>query len=216
MRFRLPIAVAALLFSVAVHAQRVPTEGADYLDLNPPQPTEAAAGKIEVIEFFWYRCPHCYALEPALEEWVKHLPRDVQFKRIPGILNPEWAIDGRIFYTLEAMGQMNRLHRALFDAIHQEGGVRLGGDAYARWVADWLAKKGVNAAKYDATLHSFTVETKLRRAMQMTQAYRLDGVPSLTVQGRYLVMASTSQQKMLATTDYLIAEVRTQLAKGRR
>lgn len=216
MRFRLLSAIVALFLSAAVHAQGAPVDGVDYVEVTPPQPTEAAAGKIEVIEFFWYRCPHCYALEPSLEEWVKHLPRDTQFRLVPGVLNPDWAIDGRIFYTLEAMGQVGRLHRALFDAIHQQGGARLGGDAYAKWVADWLAKQGVDMRKYDATLHSFTVESKLRRAVQMAQAYRLDGVPSLIVNGRYLVMASSSPQKMLTTTSYLIDEVRKQLAKARR
>ena len=215
MRFRLPSIIAAVLLGVAVHAQGAPTEGIDYNELRPPQATDAP-GKIEVIEFFWYRCPHCYALEPDLETWVKQLPRDVQFKRVPGILNEDWAIDGRIFYTLEAMGQVERLHRALFDAIHQQGGARLAGDAYAKWVADWLAKQGVDMKKYDATLHSFTVESRLRRAMQMSQAYRLDGVPSLSVQGRYVVMASRSQKAMLDTTSYLIGEVRKQLAGAKR
>jgi thiol:disulfide interchange protein DsbA len=211
---RFPSVIAALFLSVAVHAQGAPTEGIDYVELKPPQPTDSA-GKIEVLEFFWYRCPHCYALEPDLEAWLKQLPRDAQFRRVPGILNEEWAIDGRIFYALEAMGQVGRLHRPLFDAIHQEGGARLHGDAYAKWVADWLAKHGVDMAKYDATLHSFTVESKLRRAMQMSQAYRLDGVPSLAVQGRFVVMASGSRQGMLATTSYLIGEARKQAAKSR-
>jgi thiol:disulfide interchange protein DsbA len=207
MRFRLSSVIVALFLSVAVHAQAAPTEGIDYIELRPPQPTDTA-GKIEVLEFFWYRCPHCYALEPDLEAWLKQLPRDAQFKRVPGILNDDWAIDGRIFYTLEAMGQVERLHRPLFDAIHQQGGVRLHGDEYAKWVADWLAKQGVDIKKYDATFHSFTVESRLRRAMQMSQAYRLDGVPSLAVQGRYVVMASGSRKAMLDTTSYLIGEVR--------
>jgi thiol:disulfide interchange protein DsbA len=207
MRFRLSSVIVALFLSVAVHAQAAPTEGIDYIELRPPQPTDAA-GKIEVLEFFWYRCPHCYALEPDLEAWLKQLPRDAQFKRVPGILNDDWAIDGRIFYTLEAMGQVERLHRPLFDAIHQQGGVRLHGDEYAKWVADWLAKQGVDIKKYDATFHSFTVESRLRRAMQMSQAYRLDGVPSLAVQGRYVVMASGSRKAMLDTTSYLIGEAR--------
>jgi thiol:disulfide interchange protein DsbA len=184
------------------------------LELKPPQAVESP-GKIEVLEFFWYRCPHCYALEPDLESWVKQLPRDVQFKRVPGILNDDWAIDARIFYTLEALGEVERLHRSLFDAIHQQGGVRLHGDAFGKWVADWLAKQKVDMAKYDAASRSFTVETKLRRATQMARAYRLDGVPTLTVQGRYLVVASTSRKGMLATTDFLIGETRKQLAKAK-
>jgi thiol:disulfide interchange protein DsbA len=169
------------------------------------------------MEFFWYRCPHCYALEPDLEAWVKRLPRDVEFKRVPGILNDDWAVDARVFYALEAMGEVERLHRSLFNAIHNpdSGATRLRGDAYAKWVAGWLAKQKVDMAKYDAALHSFSVESKLRRAAQLARSYRLDGVPTLTVQGRYLILASTSQKKMLATADTFIGEARKQLAKSR-
>jgi protein dithiol oxidoreductase (disulfide-forming) len=214
MAFRLLSALSGLLIAFASCAQAAPVEGTDYIELKPPQSADSP-GKIEVIEFFWYRCPHCYALEPDLEAWVKRLPRDVQFKRIPGILNEDWAIDARIFFALEAIGEVNRVHRQLFDAIHQEGGVRLRGDAFAKWVADWLAKQKVDMAKYDAAFHSFTVESKLRRAAQMAGAYRLDGVPALSVQGRYLVVASTSRKAMLDTADSLIGEARKQLAKAK-
>jgi thiol:disulfide interchange protein DsbA len=207
MVFRMLGVVAGLTLAFAANAQRSPVEGVDYLELKPPQSSESS-GKIEVIEFFWYRCSHCYSLEPDLESWVKRLPRDVQFRRMPGILNDDWGIDARIFYTLETLGEIERLHRPLFDAIHQQGGVRLHGDAFAKWVADWLAKQKVDMAKYDAAFRSFTVESKLRRAVQMGRGYRLEGVPTLTVQGRYLVIASTSRRAMLATTDFLIGEAR--------
>jgi len=214
MSFRLLSALSGMLVAVACFAQGAPVEGTDYTELKPPQAVDAA-GKVEVLEFFWYRCPHCYALEPELEAWVKGLPRDVQFKRVPGILNEDWGIDARIFYSLEAIGEVERVHRQLFDAIHKQGGVRLRGDAYTKWVADWLAKQKVDMAKYDAAFRSFSVESKLRRAAQMASAYRLDGVPTLTVQGRYLVLANTSQKAMLATADFLIGETRKQLAKAK-
>ena len=214
MSFRLLSALSGLMIAFASYAQGTPVEGTDYVELKPAQSTDAP-GKVEVIEFFWYRCPHCYALEPDLESWVKRLPRDVQFRRIPGILNEDWAVDARIFFALEAMGEVERLHRSLFDAIHRQGGVRLRGDAFAKWVADWLAKQKVDMAKYDAAFHSFSVESKLRRAGQMASAYRLEGVPTLAVQGRYLVLASTSQRAMLATADFLIGETRKQLPKTR-
>ena len=214
MSFRLLSALSGMLVAVACFAQGAPVEGTDYTELKPPQAVDTA-GKVEVIEFFWYRCPHCYALEPELEAWVKRLPRDVQFKRVPGILNEDWAIDARVFYALEAIGEVERVHQQLFDAIHKQGGVRLRGDAYTKWVADWLAKQKVDMAKYDAAFHSFSVESKLRRAAQMASAYRLDGVPTMTVQGRYLVLANTSQKAMLATADFLIGETRKQLAKAK-
>jgi thiol:disulfide interchange protein DsbA len=212
MAFRLLSVLTGLLIAFSAHAQ--PVEGTDYVEVKPPQAVDVT-GKVEVIEFFWYRCPHCYALEPDLEAWVKRLPRDVQFKRIPGILNDDWAVDARVFFALEAIGEVQRLHRPLFNAIHQGGGVNQRGDAFAKWVADWLARQKVDMAKYDAALHSFTVETKLRRAAQMARSYRLDGVPALTVQGRYLVLANTSQKAMLATADSLIGEARKQLAKAK-
>ena len=214
MVFRLLSVASGLFLALAAYAQGSPVEGVDYVELKPPQAVEAS-GKIEVLEFFWYRCPHCYALEPDLESWAKRLPRDVQFRRLPGILNDDWAVDARIFFTLEAIGELERLHRPLFDTIHQQGGVRLHGDAFAKWVADWLAKQKVDMAKYDAAFRSFTVESKLRRAAQMGRSYRLDGVPTLAVQGRYLVVASTSRQAMLATADFLIGEARKQLRKAK-
>ncbi len=214
MVFRLLSAFSGLFLAFAACAQDSPVEGVNYIELKPPQAVESS-GKVEVLEFFWYRCPHCYALEPDLEAWAKRLPRDVQLKRIPGILNDDWGIDARIFYTLEAIGELERLHRPLFDTIHQQGGVRLRGDAFAKWVADWLATQNVDMAKYDAAFRSFTVESKLRRAAQMSRAYRLDGVPTLAVQGRYLVVATTSRKAMLATADFLIGETRRQLARAK-
>ncbi|HEY7674860.1 MAG TPA: thiol:disulfide interchange protein DsbA/DsbL [Burkholderiales bacterium] len=212
MPLRLLSIVAGLVLAFSVSAQGTPSEGIDYLELKPPQPTESA-GKIEVIEFFWYRCPHCYDLEPSLESWVKGLPRDVRFRRVPGVLSEEWAIDARIFYVLEALGQVDRLHRRLFDAIHQQGGVKLRGNDYAKWVAEWLSKQGVDMKKYDELYRSFTVQTRTNRAIQMARAYRLDGVPTLGVQGRYVTIANS---RMLSTTDFLIGEVRRRPAKSAR
>src|SRR5712664_1068187 len=214
MVFRLLSVFSGLFLALATYAQGSPVEGVDYIELKPPQAVESS-GKIEVLEFFWYRCPHCYALEPDLESWTKRLPRDVQFKRIPGVLNEDWAVDARIFYALEAIGEVERVHRPLFNAIHQQGGVRLRGDVFAKWVAEWLAKQKVDMAKYDAAFHSFSVESKIRRATQMARSYRLEGVPTLTVQGRYVVLANISQKAMLDTTDSLIGEARKQIAKSK-
>src|SRR5262245_35895935 len=226
MSFRLLSALSGLLMLVAANAQSAPVEGTDYVDLNPPQATDSP-GKVEVIEFFWYRCPHCYALEPELESWVKRLPQDVQFKRVPGILSDDWAVDARIYYALEAIGEVNRVHRALFDAIHKQGGVRLRGEDFSKWVAEWLSKQKVDMAKYDAALHSFSVESRLRRAAQMASSvgsslarsypkFENFGVPFLIVQGRYFVPAATSPKGMLGTVDSFIGEARKQLPKGKQ
>lgn len=207
------IAFAALVaVALPAAAQRAPEEGLDYFELRPAQPTESP-GKIEVTEFFWYRCPHCYALEPQLASWLKQLPKDVQFRRVPAMFNEEWAIDARIYYTLDTMGVEERVHKALFDAIHQQGGVRLKGEAYAVWIAEWLAKNGVDRKTYDQTFRSFTVSTKLNRARQMTAAYKFDGVPAIAVGGRYVVNASST---MLSVTDYLIAQSRKTAASTKK
>ena len=210
---RLILGLATLLLCAAAMAQQKPVEGKDYTALNPPQSVEAT-GKVDVTEFFWYRCPHCYNLEPLLQDWVKKLPRDMQFRRVPAIFNEEWALDARVFFTLEATGDLARVHRGLFDAIHQQGGTSLKGDTYMKWVAEWLGKNGVDLAKYDAALRSFSVETNLKRAMQMTRAYKIDGVPAIAVQGRWVVNASMvgDRQAMLNVTDYLAGEARKRLA----
>jgi len=209
---RLILGLVTLFFCAATSAAQKPTEGVEYLSLNPPQSTDSP-GKVEVTEFFWYRCPHCYNLEPVLEDWLKKLPRDVQFRRVPAIFDNEWALDARIFYTLEATGDLARVHKGLFDAIHQQGGVRQRGEAYMKWVADWLGKHGVDMAKYNAALRSFTVENRLKRSVQMTQAYKIDGVPAIAVQGRWVVSATATgdRQAMLNVTDYLIGEARKRL-----
>jgi thiol:disulfide interchange protein DsbA len=209
---RLVFGLTGLLLCATAAGQQKPVEGKDFLTLNPPQVVETN-GKVDVTEFFWYRCPHCYNLEPVLQAWVKNLPKDVQFRRIPAIFNEEWALDARVYYTLEATGDLARVHTGLMDAIHQQGGTRLKGDAYLKWVADWLGKNGVDLAKYDAALRSFTVDTKLKRAAQLTQAYKLDGVPAITVQGRWMVSASLvgDRQAMISATEFLTGEARKRL-----
>src|SRR3989475_7410670 len=188
MVFRLLSVFSGLFLVLAAYAQGSPVEGVDYIELKPPQGVESSS-KIEVLEFFWYRCPHCYALEPDLESWAKRLPRDVQFKRLPGILNDDWAVDARIFYALEAIGELERLHRPLFDSIHQQVGVRLRGDAFAKWVADWLAKDNVDMGECGAAFQSFSLDSKLRPASQVGGAYRLDWVPDLALQVPLLIVA---------------------------
>ena len=193
-----------------ISAQAQAPKTAPYIELTPPQPTEAG-GKVEVIEFFWFGCPHCYALEPLLEPWSKKLPKEVVFRRVPAIFNDQWGVAGRVFYTLEAIGEEERLHRALFDAIHKDN-LRITDESA---MAAWLAKQKVDVDKYKAAYNSFTVETKLTRALQMTQAYRFDGVPALAVQGRYVLSAGmiNDRQDLLRATDRVIADSIKQLPK---
>jgi protein dithiol oxidoreductase (disulfide-forming) len=193
-------ALATLPFSA--RAQQV-----QYGELNPPQPVESK-GKIEVIEFFWYGCPHCYNLEPYIEAWLKKMPSDVEFRRVPAVFNPRWGHDAAIYYTLEAMGLLDKLHRPLFDAIHKSN-LRTDNEAA---LGEWLQKNGVEPKKFMDTLKSFGVQSKTRRAVQQTLAYKIDGTPAMAVAGRYTVSAEQgrTQQGMLEAVDGLVAMARKQ------
>jgi thiol:disulfide interchange protein DsbA len=192
--------LAILVAALPLLAWAQPRGGEDYMVLEVPQRVEEP-GKIEVLEFFWYGCIHCYNLEPGLENWVKKLPRDVNFVRIPAVLSQAWARDAQIFYAMEALGVLERLHRPLFDAIHRDRLRTDKPDAFN----EWLTKNGVDPKKFDETLRSFSVQSKARRAAQMTIAYRVDGTPAMAVQGRYVIPGSS---RILQTTDYLIDFVR--------
>jgi thiol:disulfide interchange protein DsbA len=185
---------AAVLLALPLAAR------ADVNELKPPVPVENG-GKIEVIEFFWYGCIHCYNLEPQIEAWLKTLPKDVEFRRVPTVFNERWALDASIFYALEAMGLLDKLHRPLFDAIHKE---RLRTDN-EQALGEWLTKHGVDAKKFMDTLQSFGVRSKTRRAVQLTLAYKIDGTPAMAVHGRYTVSA---QAKMMQVVDSLVERVR--------
>jgi thiol:disulfide interchange protein DsbA len=193
---------AFLVLPLAVGAQQAGQQPFQYTELNPPVPVETK-GKVEVVEFFWYGCIHCYNLEPQLEGWIKKLPPDVEFRRIPAVFNERWAHDAAIFYTLEALGQLDRLHKPLFDAIHKD---RLRTDNAAA-LAEWLQRQKVDPKKFNDTLRSFGVQSKTRRAAQQTVAYKIDGTPAMAVHGRYVVSA---QQNMLQAIDSLVDNVRKQ------
>ncbi len=208
---------AALLFATLLGfaaagsaVAQAPVRGTNYVELSPPQPTEAS-GKIEVIEFFWYGCPHCYALEPLIDPWMKKLPKDAVFKRVPAIFNDQWGVAARVYYALDAIGEEERVRAALFDAIHKEN-LRITSESA---VEEWLGKKGVSIEKYKAAYKSFGVESRLRRAAQMTQSYKIDGVPTFAVQGRFVISATLNndRQQLLSVTDYLIGEARRGTAK---
>ncbi len=195
-----------IVFFAAGLTQAQPTAGVEYRELSAAQPADTA-GKIEVIEFFWYGCPHCYNFEPVLTPWVKKLPKDVQFRRIPAIFNDEWELSARAYYTLEAIGEGERLHKPLFDAVHQDTRLKVANEAA---LTEWLGKHGVDTKKFAAAYRSFSVEGKVKRAKQLTQAYKIEGVPAMAVNGKYVVMTDNikSFEQMLAVSDYLIDQSR--------
>ncbi len=171
--------------------------------LNPPQPVEND-GKIEVLEFFAYGCIHCANLEPKLEQWIKRQPADVKVKRVPA----PFAIRGLdsipLFYTLEAMGQLDRLHQKIFDAVNVEN-VNLGAPALLN---KWLEKQGVDPKKYEEMQKSFSVDNKIKRARGMTQSYKIAATPTLVVNGRFLLEQAGSSDRMFENAERLIAEAR--------
>jgi thiol:disulfide interchange protein DsbA len=187
-------------------AQGGPVEGTHYTKLAQPAPVSTPAGKIEVVEFFSYGCPHCYALEPTLETWTKRLPADVVFKRVPVGFNALYENYQKIFYALEAMGQVEHMHRKVFDAIHQQR-QRLDKEAD---IAAFMSANGVDGAKFLEQYKSFSVQAKAKQAQQLSNSYKIDGVPAMGVQGRYVTSGSQagSNERALAVTDALVQTVR--------
>ena len=179
-----------------------------YTELKQQQPAETTSGKIEVLEFFWYGCPHCYTLEPTLETWLKKLPKDVQFVRVPAILSEQWQSDAAIFYTFEAMNLTDKLHKPFFDAIHRDG-LRTSSQ---QALAEWLKKQGVDDKRFFDTMRSMGVDTRVRRAAHLTLAYRINGTPAMAIRGRYTVSAEQgrSHNGMVETVDHLIGLARKQ------
>lgn len=163
-------------------------------------------GKVEIAEFFWYGCIHCYNLEPVLDAWLSKLPADAYFRRIPAVFNERWAIDGSIFYAFEALGVLEKLHRPLFDAIHKD---RLKTDNPAA-LSEWLSRNGLDPKKFDAAMKSFGVQSKTKRASQLTGASRIGGTPAMMVQGRYTISVEQGRtgKGMLANAERLIPVVR--------
>ncbi len=187
---------------LATLAQGAPQEGRDYKRVESPVPV--AEGKLEVVEFFGYWCPHCNAFEPALDAWVKKLPQTVSFRRIPVAFSPGQEPLQRLYYAIEALGQVEAMHRKVFAALHVEH-KRLNTDAE---IGTWLQSAGADSAKLLDTMKSFAVATKVRQSKQLADGYRIEGVPTLGIQGRFMTSPSIagSSERALSVADALIAQ----------
>ena len=201
----LPTAGAQTTVPAQVQGKK-PEPGTDYLQLDKRAAVEAPAGKIEVVEFFWYSCPHCSVFEPTFDAWSKRVPKDVVVRRVPIAFRDDFAPQQRLFYALEAMGLLEQLHRKVFAAIHLEKQNLAKGDA----IVDWVAKQGVDKAKFLEQYNSFSVSTKTSRATQLQNAYKVEGVPALGVGGRFYTDGSLakSMERSLQVVEFLIAQVR--------
>ena len=184
-------------------------EGKQFVRVQMPQPTEVA-GKVEVIEFFWYGCSHCNDFEPLLKLWVKKLPADVHFKKVPAIFRPEWAVGARTFYTLEALNLLDKINDKVFNAIHKER-INLNDE---KVLFDWIGNQGVDRQKFQDMYKSFAIDGKVRRAGEMTQEYGFGGVPAMIVGGKYMPAPNVgSYQDLLRVVDGLIEKTRGELKK---
>lgn len=200
MRSSIGIAVAFFALSATTEASII--AGHDYVVLGSPQRQEST-GKIEVVEFFSWGCPHCYEFYPMLAHWTAMLPKDVSFKRVPvGLGHPEWEALAKAYYALQLTGDVNRLDSLIFEAIHKDH----------VWLYDeqsitaWVAKHGVDASRFTAAFRSFGVNTTAGQAEQKAEDFRIPGVPALAIAGKYTV--GGDQAKMLTSSDQLIVMAR--------
>jgi len=173
--------------------------------LNPPLPT-ANPDKIEVLELFWYGCPHCYAFQKYLTIWAKTRPDDVDFVHMPAIFNERWATAAQVFYAVESLGIGEKMHPAIFDAIHLHKRALTDEQSFM----NFLVEQGVKAEDFTKAFHSFDVDSKTRRAKSMTTKYGIDGVPAIIVNGKYRLSTEKADgyENMLKIVDYLIAKER--------
>ena len=201
------VALGGLGLSSQVAAQGGPVEGTHYVKLQTPAPVSLPAGKkIEVVEFFWYECPHCNLFEPLLEGWVKKLPADVAFRQVPVGFTARHQQHQKLFYALEEMGQLATLHRRIFAAIHVQNRRMSTESEIMAFVKD----QGVDMDKFGEAFKSFQVNTKATRAKTLTEAYKIDGVPALGIHGRFFTSGALtgSHDRALAVTDFLIQRAR--------
>ncbi len=198
-------ALASLgLPTLALATPAAPVAGTDYIKLDSPIP-EAKTGKVEVIEFFWYGCPHCYAFEPTIEPWIAKLPADVNFHRVAVGSNARWEFHQQIYCLWEALGVVDKMHAKTFDRFHKTG-------KPIDHLDDLLAfaqESGLDVAKVKSEWNGFTVRTKMTQAKHLTDAYGIDGVPVIGIHGRYTTSPSEGgPQACLTTTDALVAQLR--------
>lgn len=195
------IATSVLAFSAAATAAEPFAAGKDYTVLSNPGKVEKP-GMIEVREFFWYGCPHCFKLEPFVAAWLNTKPANVNFLRTPAAMNPVWEQNARGYYTVELMGLTNKVHKPLFDAINLKN-QRLFDQAS---LANFYKGYGVDSNKFNAMYNSFAVSGKIAQSKQLAQAYQLDGVPAMVVNGKYVVKGEN--QKVIQVVNYLINKER--------
>ena len=205
-----PTATAASAAAVSSPWQ----EGVNYTRLVPAQPTSVAAGQVEVLEFFWYACPHCYAIDPLIESWKKSKPAYISFSRVPVMWSDVHRSTARLYYTLESLGKLEQLHGEVFKEVHINGDPLVSSanpsDAAAaeRLQVSFLKKFGIPEDVYTKAAHSFAVETAMQRADQLVLRFRIEGVPTFVINGKYVadVRAAGSPERLISMVGDLAAQ----------
>ncbi len=204
-RWLLSLALCAgILGGMAAVAATAYNEGVEYQRVTPPQPTQNP-DKIEVVELFWFGCPHCFHLEPYLNKWLETKPDNVEFVRLPAILGPSWELFARAFFTAELLGVSEQIHKPLFERIHSKRDRKVFTED---GLADFFTEFGVDKDKFSSTLHSFAVAAKLNHARLMTQRYGITGVPTLVVDGKYRTGAGIAggNEGLISVLNFLITQ----------
>ena len=207
----LMLSLGSLSFMPQAFAE-APQVGSNFEAVAQPIPTDNAA-KIEVMEIFWYGCIHCYHMDVPLNAWVKKLPSDVYFKRMPGLPNASWAPMAKAFYAMETLGVSEKLHTPLFDAVHKSKTLN---PTDEKAIVDWMTLQSkMDKVKVEAAFKSFTINTNLNRAAQIFRASGATGVPSLVIDGKYITSSTMNggNEQALKVADYIIENVRKDKAK---
>ncbi|MBD7959898.1 thiol:disulfide interchange protein DsbA/DsbL [Comamonas avium] len=207
-QFSLAAATAATSMAFGANSalaqQAAPQEGKEYLRLSKPAPVDAPAGKIEVVEFFWYSCPHCNVFEPTFAAWKQKAPANVVVRRVPVAFNASFVPQQKLYFALQSMDNFDAMHVKVFHAIHVERN-KLAKDED---IFNWVGKQGVDVNKFKEVYNSFNVSSQVRKATQLQQAYDVEGVPSMGVAGRYYTDGprAGSMPNVLRVVEYLVAQ----------
>lgn len=195
------LAMAAVVWGAAPARAADYTAGVHYFELKEPQPVQTGS-QIEVLEMFWYGCPHCYDLEPHIEKWLKTKPENAAYVRLPTIFRPSWTLHARAYYTFEALGTLDTFHRDFFDEIHK----RKNRVQTAEELENYVVQRGIDKNKFYEAYNSFAVDSKLRHAQLMSARYEANGVPTFVVDGKYRATASTAggHQELMQVVNYLV------------
>ena len=209
LRQSLALLTGLLMLTGALAAAEPAEEGTDYKRISNPVPVETGK-RIEVAEFFWYRCPHCNQLEPGLETWAKKLPADVKLRPVPAVLNPGWLPAAKIYYALADLGALNRLHGKVFNAYHKD---KLDLDDETQLMA-WVKKQGLDEARFKSSYRSFYTQTRAMKGDQEVRAAGVTGVPTLMVDGKYITSISMTftEERLFEVLDQLIQRARSERA----